>query len=248
MVLPAVPFRFEHEMRDPIRRALPGVITTDRRIDVQILREPCIGRIIPDLLIGIGTRAKGKVETKAYSGNRLDAHLMSLLESEKGMTAAEIATSLYLSEATVDDILRRLSRAGVVRPGRRETWCLSAQHRCLSREIIAIELKLSRWREALHQAAEYLTFANRAYVILDGNRVRETTALRFAFVSLGVGLLFQYGFLTVAVVEPRRNRPRPSVSRVLATSKLFGESKAVSRRLSWPWPNDLSAVSTSEMP
>lgn len=248
MVLPAVRFRFEREMREPVRCSLPSFIATPDSADVRVLREPNIGNIIPDLLIGMGPGANTKGEIRPYRSSRIDAHVMTLLESHRSMSAVSISETIFMSQATVDQTLARLSRAGVVRRSRTGAWRLSAQHRCLPLEIVAVELKLSRWREAVCQASEYLKFADWSYVVLDGNRVRETAKIRSAFVSLGVGLFFQYGFSTVTVVEPRRNRPRPSVSRVLAVAKLFGKSTADSRRLAWHLPNDVSAFSTPETP
>jgi predicted transcriptional regulator len=233
-------------MREPIRRALPTVIGIHESANVQVLREPSIGKVIPDLLIGIGCRSAEEIETHAHNSTRTDAHVMTLLENHKCLTAVEIAEMIFMSHSAVDHTLRRLLRAGVVRRSRSGTWRLSNEHRALRPEIVAVELKLSRWREALSQAVEYLEFANWSYVVLDGNRVRETADLRSAFVSLGVGLFFQYGFSTIAVVPPRHHRPRPSVSRVLATSKLFGEFATNCRRLVWEPANDQSAFSISE--
>ena len=59
--------------------------------------------------------------------------------------------------------------------------------------VIAIEAKLTRWREALRQAAEYRRYADRSYVALP--RASGAAALegREAFEAAGVGLLLVDG-------------------------------------------------------
>jgi DNA-binding transcriptional ArsR family regulator len=231
MVLPAISFRLEREMMEPVTSSLLDIMGAPPSTAIQVLREPSIGNVIPDLLIGIGAGPNLKGGGRSYRTSRIDAHVMTLLESHRSISAACIADTIFMSRAAVDQTLIRLSRAGVVRKTRTGTWRLCAQHRSLAVEIVAFELKLSRWHDALRQAIQYLQFADWSYVVLDGNRVRETPQIRSAFLSTGIGLFFQYGFSTVRAVEPRRNNPRPTVARVLSVSKLFGGSPLDCRRI-----------------
>ena len=57
------------------------------------------------------------------------------------------------------------------------------------RFFTAVELKLRRWREALDQAINYLKFADRAYVVLDGDQIARDEEMIKAFRAYGVGLL-----------------------------------------------------------
>jgi hypothetical protein len=88
-------------------------------------------------------------------------------------------------------------------------------------KLIAIEMKLTRWREALGQAIAYREFADEAYVVLDGNQVRLTADIRAAFVSNGVGLFLQRGAeVKRRIVTARGAQRMPSVDRLFAVSKL----------------------------
>lgn len=232
MVLPATPFRLERDMLDPIHGSLPGFITTPEDADVRVLREPNLGAIIPDLLIGIGRRANRAPKGQAYRSTRMEAHVMALLERERALAMKAISEAIFMSSEDVHHTLEKLSRAGVVHCVR-GAWRLSRQHSSKWIEIVAVEVKLSRWREALCQATEYLDFADRSYVILDGNRAKDSPLIREAFAERGIGLFFQYGFSTVPSINARRNRPYSSVSRVQAVAKLFGSSTADARRLEW---------------
>ena len=56
-------------------------------------------------------------------------------------------------------------------------------------DVVAVELKLRAWREALRQATAYQLGADRAYVALPLPRAQEAHRSRFAFEREGIGLL-----------------------------------------------------------
>ncbi len=55
--------------------------------------------------------------------------------------------------------------------------------------VVAVELKLRAWREAIRQAMAYQLGADRTYVALPLGRAQEAHRHRFAFEREGVGLL-----------------------------------------------------------
>lgn len=55
--------------------------------------------------------------------------------------------------------------------------------------VIAIEAKLTRWRDALRQAAEYRRYADRSYVALPRSCAAVALEGKAAFAEAGVGLL-----------------------------------------------------------
>ena len=56
-------------------------------------------------------------------------------------------------------------------------------------DVVAVELKLRAWREALRQATAYQLAADRAYVALPLRWAQEAHRKRFAFEREGIGLL-----------------------------------------------------------
>jgi hypothetical protein len=67
----------------------------------------------------------------------------------------------------------------------------------------------------LEQAAAYRTFADQAYVVLDGNQVKLTATMKAAFVSRGIGLFMQYGKkLERKIVAAANAKPTPSAERL----------------------------------
>jgi hypothetical protein len=85
--------------------------------------------------------------------------------------------------------------------------------------VTAVELKLSRWREALGQASSYLKFADRSYVVLDAERSGCEQEMLDVFRSSRVGLMMlSPDGLTESV--PARVQHCVSVQRIQAVQKL----------------------------
>ena len=82
-----------------------------------------------------------------------------------------------------------------------------------------MELKLKRWREACEQAASYLSFADRAYAVLDGNQIKINDRIVSTFRDAGVGLVLQCGCDFQIAVEANTGRMM-TPNRVLAAQKL----------------------------
>jgi len=75
-------------------------------------------------------------------------------------------------------------------------------------EVVAVELKLHAWREALRQATGYQLGADRAYVALPLARAQEAHRDRFSFEREGIGLLAVDGEGKVRTVLPAGPSPR----------------------------------------
>jgi len=74
-------------------------------------------------------------------------------------------------------------------------------------DIVSFEAKLSRWREAMHQAYRNTCFADYSYVILP-----EKVAIRAAnyaeeFARRSVGICYLSGGRIVIEIEAKRNEP-----------------------------------------
>ena len=67
---------------------------------------------------------------------------------------------------------------------------------------------------------DYRSFADEAYVVLDGNQVRLNDEITNAFVANGIGLFLQRNEELENVVTAIPSTPRPSVDRLFALTKL----------------------------
>jgi hypothetical protein len=72
-----------------------------------------------------------------------------------------------------------------------------------SAKMVAIEAKLTRWRDALRQAREYRKYADRVFVALPESEARKARMALEAFTAAGVGLLGVDERLRPAIRAPR---------------------------------------------
>jgi hypothetical protein len=239
MILPATPFDLERHMLAPLAEGLPHLLGLGDGRTVRILREPTMGLIIPDLLVGSW---RPDLAPRAYAATTLiDAHVRALIERDGVVTPDAIRARLYLSPNAAAAAEGRLVRHGLISrcdTSARDTsatceggvrhltgkenvaWTLTPGAETSGLDIVAIEAKLSRWREAVAQARSYLTFADRAFVVLDGNRVTASAALLGAVTAAGVGLVLQHGRILRLIVPAPVQPPPLTPERVLAVTKL----------------------------
>jgi|GEM_PF-2830332 len=115
---------------------------------------------------------------------------------------AEIADAVCERSERVLPIVEDLIDGNVARATPGGKVALRRNTHLLRSEVIAIELKLARWRDALAQALSYRLFANRVLVALD--RTRATSVDLQAFRSEGVGLVLVGPGKVETAVPPKR--------------------------------------------
>ncbi len=248
MILPISPFPLERHMLVPLAEGLPHLLGLTGTQRWRVLREPHIGMIIPDLLLG--TWMRGRAVVSHPSTTLIDAHVRACIEREGWITSRQIVRTLHLSSTATDASLRRLVQHGLVtattpadkgaamsvesavaggRTGGDAVGSPSARWRLIPAaattrmQLVAVEAKLTRWADAVRQAATYLSFADRAIVVLDGNQVNATDALVDAVRTAQVGLVLQHGRVLREII-PAPQRPVPlTADRVLAVTKVMTE-------------------------
>jgi DNA-binding transcriptional ArsR family regulator len=209
------PFRFEREMFASLSELLPAKIASDPDRLV-CLREPAVGNVIPDLLFG-----EWGEDLRPLKRNFtvIEARVLALLEQRDELLGSEISQILHLSAPAAARAFKRIQDSGLVLTTRDGKMSVDAG--CFTRGLLvtAVELKLRRWREALDQAASYLKFADRAYVVLDGEQIARDEEMIRAFGSSGVGL-FILRAAGLAEVVSAKAQQCVSAQRVQAVQKL----------------------------
>jgi len=169
-----------------------------RRVDV--FTEVVAGRSIADVVaVRSGRATLGRPLSVWESAilatvRRLGSTRIDVLERVCGFEAHGLRGDDPRFGRLVRGGLLRRGQGGVVKIG--STWGRSFQ-------IIAIEAKLTRWREALSQAAEYRQYADRAYVALPEAAVPAASRHRTEFEAVGVGLLSVNGQVrTIVQAKP----------------------------------------------
>lgn len=211
-------FRLESEMFRPVMDAIPEKFPAENRA-TRVLREAVIGNVVPDLLIG---QWEADDDSSVPQFTNIARHVLALLQRSGPSTIESVQCKLYLSESALTRAISVLCRAGALSQdqsnGKLHVSPDFAKRTNL--RLIAIEMKMKRWREALEQAIRYLSFADEAYVVLDGEQVEYTHEMRRAFELAAPGLYFQHGTELRKVLDCAPVPSMPSADRLLAMQKL----------------------------
>lgn len=179
------------------------------------LVRPAVGNVIPDLLFGRLNTADPLIPVLTH----VEACVVSLVQGRAEFSPSDVLSSIFLTDLTVDKMLRALEKKGALERTPSGALRVSQNLAAIHMEIVAVELKLRRWRDACGQAAKYLPFADRAYAVLDGNQVKPTDEVCATFGGAGVGLVLQFGADFKMVVNSTAQRTMSS-DRLIAAQKL----------------------------
>jgi len=135
------------------------------------------------------------------------ANLLAYLHSVNFASAQTIAGRLGADEQTVATSLALLeSIAGVQSRG--SAFSLSRRWRRVLPEVITIEAKVERWRDAVQQARRNQIFAHQSFIALP-KRIAQRISGEAVFEQTGIGVLSVDDFGDVSIVRaPVRTMPR----------------------------------------
>jgi hypothetical protein len=140
----------------------------------------------------------------------LRIRVLDLLRCDRPMRIGTLArkvgsTSRALSRST----LRPLQELGIVELTD-DAAQATGRWRSVAAHVTAVELKLSKWRDALKQADNFALGADRSWVVLDQARARPALAAVGYFQQFGIGLavLGTDGSLRVVTHPAARRRHR----------------------------------------
>jgi hypothetical protein len=137
-----------------------------------MLSEVQVGAVIPDLVIVDPVVD----EWSPVSLTGFDTWIVADLLRARTRRVTTLSRRLYARPEKTMRAVERLERVGLLDRGSSSAFSLCD---CFPRdaEVVAVEAKLYRWREAVDQATSYLRFANRSYVALPKEVVEGTDGL-----------------------------------------------------------------------
>lgn len=205
--------------RGMVRRATPLILAALSLCpeQVRIVHELPIGHSIADVVI---LRSRDDLVRPVAPLTVAESVVLAALRQLRSARPETIGRHTFMSAEEVLGVLRgRLSRwrlfksrdRGVVEA--RASWVETA-------EIIAVEAKLTRWREALVQAASYRKYANRSFVMLPEKHAEVATQHAGLFRAAGVGLLSYSSRGVACKIAGRQARLHDSWHREFAISRV----------------------------
>jgi len=220
---PANQFPLERHLAEILERDFPGKCATSGRIHT-IIPRLSVGQIVPDLVIVVRAAGRGTARLRKLTLFEC-AVLCVVIECRHPPTATETADRLLSRQSVVDRAvaglvrqrLVKLTKDGAIRPVSRKAFN--------DHKIIAVEAKLSRWKEAIDQARSYLAFADQSFVALPESLTKHNRHVRQACREAGVGLL-AVSLDGVRIVSRRRG------VRPVTPARLWVLSSVLSRPIS----------------
>ena len=146
-------FEYEADMCATLSRQLARLAGNRFRV----VRHLAVGAEIPDY---VATYAPSMTVPRLSS---VDCAVWSQLREVGPMRGDELADRLFSQRGTIDAALARLTKLGYASAA---SSSFAAIDLLSSARVIAIEAKLTRWRDALAQAVSYRRFSNASYVAL----------------------------------------------------------------------------------
>jgi DNA-binding MarR family transcriptional regulator len=199
-------FRLEDHLLDVVYAQLPEQLVGRSAQLLARNRKYAVGGTIPDLLLVVTKRrAVRSVRSKKLS--LIDCSILFAVYDSQATTVGELALKLYAREAVIRRSVDRLLKAGIL--GERQDR-LRVRKAVVDQtaQVISIEAKLSRWKEALQQAKAYLRFSNAAYVALPEAQINRISALRSACKDAGVGMIAVSQSTCRVIIRAPTNVPR----------------------------------------
>lgn len=159
-----------------------------------------VGAKIPDFVL---VHAPDDQPTVHRSLTSLESVVLAELLSACASSALAIAERLFAQPARIETALENLRRAGLVSGEPGDAYG-PTEKALPTATVLAIEAKLTRWREAVDQAESYLSFANLSYVALPLATIEWRREVIIAECSArGIGLLgVDHGALRIEHAAP----------------------------------------------
>ncbi len=224
-------FRYEKDLVRVLSGSLHQLFSSPGR-QLSVLREVAFGSAIADVLVGsVEEHLHERSADAMLPAGLIDSFLVhSIAMRELGVPS--IRERLGVPRNSFDRSLRKLHKCGLVASPYSDFALLTDRAVGLLRmDVIAIEAKLTRWKDALEQARSYQDYSDRSYVALDARRVHVTDSMVSEFEKYGVGLIMcrpdEVSILLEAshrvLLTPRR------VHSVLRIAASLAESEASTR-------------------
>lgn len=194
-------------------------------------REMPLGGCIPDFVfVAFSAPAPAAVLRLRWSYRH--ASVIAQLRSGVPLRRETLAARLYERASGLDRLIADLVAASAIEETDRGGLRLSAVLQDIDTQVVAIEAKLSRWNEALAQAASYRSFADRVFVAMDAGRVNGSASqISRACRTAGIGLIMVTDRDATFVHAGRRRVPRTAQREYVCFSAIGARSQTLWTRL-----------------
>ncbi len=184
-------FADEDQMQQVLAQAVPRQFV-DELDCCLVRREVPWGRKIVDVVIAIfpTPSAWNAVPPSLATVDTLQVFLLAAIASRRKASPQLLSRLLRKDAADLQAYgVEPLLSSGLIAETGRSCYELAGWHVALPDELIAVEAKLGRWRDAVKQAAAHIASAEYAYVAVPPSTAKVAMRKFGAVAASGVGLL-----------------------------------------------------------
>jgi hypothetical protein len=186
MPLTASSFALEDEMLPYLRSSGVVGIFENGNKKIVVSEKVQVGGIIPDLVFALSS-CSSSIQPSKKRLTHFECAVLSEIVKHSAMTLQSLCCNLYASTDRLDLAIKNLSHRGLIKVSNGQVKAVKSKIPKV--RIISIEAKLTRWREALEQAIEYLHFSNSAYIAMPEHVLFRMPIIAASCKKAGVGLL-----------------------------------------------------------
>lgn len=210
-------FKLERDLVEIVCATSGEVLASPSYDSCTLLREVPVGADrtrIPDVVLIYFASCPDRVQIAlTYYDATI---LMTLLQQPA--TAVELSRRFYIPIADAAAAIRRLISNGLVVRCDDDFFAVNPILWIDDLRIVAIEAKLSRWRDAVGQAEQYFQFADEAYIAVP-KEISDKQRVRRACAAVGVGLIsVDSGGIAVIFCARRPSPPTPERVRLVSNT------------------------------
>lgn len=134
-------------------------------------------------------------------------NILAVILLKKKTSLSLIQRELLIADKELKFCIDKLCKLGLIRKVSKFSYGTTEWNVILPHELIAIELKLSRWQEALDQGIFNQRFSEYSFVVLDKERIKINEKIEKSYRENNVGLIYlsSDGEIEFAVI-PKKNR------------------------------------------
>jgi hypothetical protein len=209
----SMPFRYEREMLEPATEWLRG---QGLLVKKEFPTPWGICDLVGCSLNKTRVRQRLKLRQRQPIRSQLRVHLLSLIPDEKEGGTIDVDRlhehfDPYIDRDRIEVELARLLRDRFIEERGEGTYFKRNGWMPLHKRLVAVELKLTRIDDALHQAINNLGFADESYVALPTDvAARLLNSKRKAdFAEKGIGVLALENARCTMILRARKRRPSP---------------------------------------
>lgn len=191
--------------------------------DLRVLRELGAGQRVADVVAARNMRKKWLSLPQVLSVK--ESVLLAQLRVRGAMRIDRLEKRCGLSRGGLrDGSLDRLINAKVLKRQRGGVVALARSTRSAV-HVLAFEMKLTKWRDAVQQARVYTKYADLSYVVLPPHSKKLSKKIESRCEQAGVGLVFVDSSDYVVIRAARRNHAHDWRREYVLSRLLNGDSK-----------------------